>query len=219
MLAVWLADAPARMLPLFDEAARSALCKLSCNTGELAHRLGDVFVRITALPIQDAIHQLRRSHYGVLVRTDGVVTRCSGVFRQLLHVAYDCSACGAVVELQRADSARASSKPACCPQCASKGPFAIDEAKAQYRRFQKMALQERPGSVAAGRMPRCVDVVLMHGLMGCARPGEEVEVTGVYTPRFDRSLNAAAGLRQYELALVANYVRRCTEPDRGDIEL
>ena len=48
----------------------------------------------------------------------------------------------------------------------------------QYQNYQKLTLQEAPGSVPAGRLPRHKEVVLLHDLIDCARPGEEVEVTG-----------------------------------------
>ncbi len=47
-----------------------------------------------------------------------------------------------------------------------------------YRNYQKITLQESPGSVAAGRLPRHREVVLLHDLIDCARPGEEIQVTG-----------------------------------------
>ena len=47
-----------------------------------------------------------------------------------------------------------------------------------YRDYQKVTLQESPGTVPAGRLPRSKEVVLTNDLIDCARPGEEVEVTG-----------------------------------------
>lgn len=51
-----------------------------------------------------------------------------------------------------------------------------------YKNYQKLTLQETPGSVPAGRLPRHKEVILLHDLIDCARPGEEVEVTGQWTP-------------------------------------
>ena len=204
-LAIWLADAPAQMLPLFDEVGCAALLKLSRSiTAEATQQ--QVYVRITSLPIHDAIRDLRRMHFEALVKTSGLVTHCSGIFQQLLRVVYDCNACGAFVEPQSGQHAGAC-KPASCRQCKSGGPFSVNEAQSQLRRYQTLTLQERPGDVPAGRMPRCVAVVLMRNLIGCALPGGEVEVTGTYLRRFDKSLNIAA-VCDYEAALVANYVHR-----------
>ncbi len=53
-----------------------------------------------------------------------------------------------------------------------------------YRNYQKITLQESPGSVQAGRLPRHREVVLLHDLIDCARPGEEIQVTGALTFSF-----------------------------------
>ena len=47
-----------------------------------------------------------------------------------------------------------------------------------YRNYQKLTLQESPGTVPAGRLPRHKEVILLHDLIDCARPGEQIEVTG-----------------------------------------
>jgi len=43
-----------------------------------------------------------------------------------------------------------------------------------YRNYQKMTLQESPGSVPAGRLPRHREVILLWDLIDSAKPGEEV---------------------------------------------
>lgn len=43
-----------------------------------------------------------------------------------------------------------------------------------------------------GRLPRSKHVILLNDLIDCARPGEEVEVTGIYQHGYDSSLNAQA---------------------------
>lgn len=43
-----------------------------------------------------------------------------------------------------------------------------------YRNYQKLTLQERPGSVPAGRLPRHREVVLLWDLIDLAKPGEDI---------------------------------------------
>jgi len=40
-------------------------------------------------------------------------------------------------------------------------------------------LQESPGIVPTGRLPRYKEVILLNDLIDCARPGEEIEVSGI----------------------------------------
>ena len=59
-----------------------------------------------------------------------------------------------------------------------------------YRNYQKITLQESPGSVPAGRLPRHKEVVLLNDLIDQARPGEQVEITGAHR----RSISPVAGM-------------------------
>ena len=47
-----------------------------------------------------------------------------------------------------------------------------------YRNYQKLTLQESPGTVPAGRLPRNKEVILLNDLIDCARPGEQIKVVG-----------------------------------------
>jgi DNA replication licensing factor MCM2 len=54
----------------------------------------------------------------------------------------------------------------------------VNASETVYQNYQKLTLQETPGSVPAGRLPRHKEVILLADLIDCARPGEEIEVTG-----------------------------------------
>lgn len=62
----------------------------------------------------------------------------------------------------------------CCCCCC----LQVNASQTIYKNYQKLTLQETPGSVPAGRLPRHKEVILLYDLIDCARPGEEVEVTG-----------------------------------------
>lgn len=47
-------------------------------------------------------------------------------------------------------------------------------AQTVYRNYQKITLQESPGSVPPGRLPRTKEIILLGDLIDTARPGEEV---------------------------------------------
>lgn len=59
----------------------------------------------------------------------------------------------------------------------------------------------------AGRLPRQKEVILLHDLIDCARPGEEVEVTGIYCSGYDAQLNARSGFPVFSTHIEANWVR------------
>jgi DNA replication licensing factor MCM2 len=56
-------------------------------------------------------------------------------------------------------------RPKVCPSCQSKGPFILNSEHTVYRNFQRVTLQESPGTVPAGRLPRQKEVILTADLI------------------------------------------------------
>ncbi|KAG2490802.1 hypothetical protein HYH03_010724 [Edaphochlamys debaryana] len=208
-LSIWLADAPRQMLEYLDEAATEVVRKIFSD--EFIHMFEaqgeeySVHVRLAGLPIADSLRDLRNYHLNCLVRVSGVVTRRTGVFPQLRLIKYDCSKCGYVLG-PFAMQTETEIKPTHCPSCTAKGPFTVNSSETVYRDYQKLTLQESPGSVPAGRLPRHKEVILTHDLIDCARPGEEIEVTGLYVYGYDASLNVKNSFPVFSTHIEANFV-------------
>ena len=60
-----------------------------------------------------------------------------------------------------------------------------------YNNYQRITMQESPGKVPPGRLPRSKDAILLGDLCDLCKPGDEIELTGVYTNNYDGSLNTA----------------------------
>ncbi|KAJ1622196.1 MCM2/3/5 family-domain-containing protein [Pavlovales sp. CCMP2436] len=172
ILAIWLADCPSAMLPLFDEEAMRFVCHYF---NEYRRIQPEVHVRISELPIHDSIRDLRQVHLGCLVKVSGVVTRRTAVFPMLKMVKFDCPKCGAELGPYAQQASNSEVRPTDCHDCHSKGPFVLNVEQTVYRNYQKVTVQESPGTVPAGRLPRHKEVVLLGDLIDVARPGEEVE--------------------------------------------
>ena len=97
--------------------------------------------------------------------------------------------------------------------------------KTVYRNYQKMTLQESPGSVPPGRLPRHREVILLWDLIDSAKPGEEIvskvdistphatltsdqEVIGIYRNNFDASLNSKNGFPVFSTIIEANHINK-----------
>jgi DNA replication licensing factor MCM2 len=172
----------------------------------------EVFVRITDLPISDSLRDLRQIHLNALVKVCGVVTRRTGVFPQLKMVKYNCTKCGHLLGPYPLNSDQREHHIGSCPECQQAGPFTLNAEETVYRNYQKITLQETPGSVPPGRVPRHKDVVLLGDLIDLARPGEEIEVTGAYLNQFyDRALNNRNGFPVFSTVIRANYVQKREE--------
>ena len=202
VLAWMLANAPTEILKIFDQVALDTTL-LHYPDYERIH--SEIHVRITEVPLQYTLRQLRQSHLNCLVRVSGVVTRRSGVFPQLKYVKFDCTKCGTTLGPYPQDS-NVEVKISFCQNCQSKGPFTLNSEKTVYRNYQKITLQESPGTVPAGRLPRHREVILLWDLIDSCKPGEEVEITGIYRNNYDASLNNKNGFPVFATILEANYV-------------
>jgi DNA replication licensing factor MCM2 len=202
VLAWMLANAPTEILKIFDQVALDTTL-LHYPDYERIH--SEIHVRITDVPLQYTLRQLRQSHLNCLVRVSGVVTRRSGVFPQLKYVKFDCTKCGTTLGPYPQDS-NVEVKISFCQNCQSKGPFTLNSEKTVYRNYQKITLQESPGTVPAGRLPRHREVILLWDLIDSCKPGEEVEIMGIYRNNYDASLNNKNGFPVFATILEANYV-------------
>jgi len=202
ILAIWVADEPAIILELFDEEAMSVTLSMFPwykNVHNFVH------VRITKLPIIDRIRDLRQAHLKALIKVVGVVTRRTSVFPQLKHVRYNCGKCGYLTHIypQTGESVKS---PVRCTECQGQGVFIVNSEKTVYQNYQKITLQESPGTVPAGRVPRQKDVILLYDLVDTVSPGQEVVITGIYNHNYDIALNYQNGFPVFSTLIMANHV-------------
>jgi len=208
-VAIWLADAPREMIAVFDEVAKEEVLRQYPNY-EDTHRT--IHVRMTDIPLTDNIRDLRQMHTNALIQVSGVVTRRTGVFPQLTLTKYECAKCSFLLG-PFAQSDGEQIKIGSCPECQSKGPFHINREQTVYRNYQKISLQESPGTVPAGRVPRYKQVILTNDLIDSARPGEEIRVVGTYINNFDVGLNVKQGFPVFSTVIEANNVERLQNQD------
>ncbi|KAI3967320.1 hypothetical protein MKW92_034780 [Papaver armeniacum] len=218
-IAIWLADAPQSVLEVMEDVAKSVVFNLHPNYKNIHQK---IYVRITNLPVYDQIRNIRQIHLNTMIRIGGVVTRRSGVFPQLQQVKYDCSKCGSVLGPFFQNS-YSEVKVGSCPECQSKGPFTVNIEQKLPEAYTSRESRNCSGWSAS----RYKEVILLNDLIDCARPGEEIEVTGVYTNNFDLSLNTKNGFPVFATVVEANYVTKkqdlfsaykLTQEDKDEIE-
>lgn len=207
VLAGWLADAPSDMFLVLNEAATRHTLSLFQSYSVIQ---SEIHVRISDVPILDSLRDLRRSHLSSLVKVSGVVTRRSTVYPQLQLAYYLCQACKGVQGPFRVEGSGRDAKPAepeACPNC-DIPHFKLHPNLCVYRNVQRVNLQETPGSVPPGRVPRQKEVLLSDDLIDAGKPGEEVEVTGVFEHSFDASLTIKSGFPVFSTYIYANHVTK-----------
>jgi len=173
---------PSKILPVLNEALSSVVKEIFPRYFLIRPVL---VCRIIGIPSFDQIRTLRKSHLNTLVKVVGIVTKRSRVYPMLSVVKYNCQKCKGLLGPFVVDSEEV--RPNRCVECQSSGPFAVNTAETIYKDFQKLTVQEVPGKVPPGRLPRSKEVVTMHDLIDHARPGDEIELTGVYKNNFSNA--------------------------------
>lgn len=214
-ISIWLADEPADILAIFNAAATDVTLSVFPEYG-LIHP--EIFVRIANLPVLDQLRDIRHIHLNTLIKVSGVVTRRSGVFPHLRVVKLNCEKCQSVLAPTATSNARPERSIALCPECGSRGPFTVNSEQTLFGNYQKLNLQESPGKVPAGRLPRYKEVILLNDLIDMARPGDEVEVTGIYRHNVDPTINIMNGFPVFSTVIEANFVRK-VEDAHAETEL
>nr|CAB3263689.1 DNA replication licensing factor mcm2 [Phallusia mammillata] len=204
VLAFFLPEAPTEMLQIFDEAAKDVVLSMYPKYENIAK---EIHVRIAELPLIEDIRALRQLHLNQLIRTSGVVTSCTTILPQLRYVKYDCPKCGYVLG-PYFQNQNQEVKPGACPECQSYGPFEINMEQTVYQNYQRISIQESPGKIAAGRLPRSKDAVLLADLVDMCHPGDEIEITGIYSNSYDGSLNTKNGFPVFATIIMANYIEK-----------
>ncbi|CBK22994.2 uncharacterized protein [Blastocystis hominis] len=198
----FLTEHPDIVLDMLNEGAKRVVLS-EFPSYEEVHK--DIYVRFRDFAVLESLRDLRSSSLGKLIRTQGVVTRRTSVFPQMLYVAFRCSFCNQIMEGIKQLPDR-EVKPDMCVFCQRKGGLQLCTENTVFRNYQKITLQESPGSVEAGRIPRSKEVILTADLIDVARPGDEVDVVGLYTNNFDMSLNTTKGFPVFSTVIEANNV-------------
>lgn len=204
VLAYFLVEAPLEMLNIFDEAAKDYVYSLYPHYYKIAK---EIHVRISDLPLIEELRSLRQLHLNQLVRTNGVVTSSTSVLPQLSMIKYNCLKCSFILG-PFYQTLEKEVKPQTCPECQSQGPFEINMEQTIYSNYQRITIQESPGKVPAGRLPRSKDAILMGDLCDMCKPGDEIDITGIYYNNYDGSLNTQNGFPVFATVLQANHITK-----------
>ena len=204
VLAYFLVEAPLEMLAIFDEAAKDYVFSLYPHYHKIAK---EIHVRISELPLVEELRSLRQLHLNQLVRTNGVITSSTSVLPQLSMIKYNCLKCNFVLG-PFYQTLEKEVKPQTCPECQSAGPFEINMEQTIYSNYQRITIQESPGKVPAGRLPRSKDAILVGDLCDSCKPGDEIDITGIYYNNYDGSLNTQNGFPVFATVLQANFITK-----------
>lgn len=119
-----------------------------------------------------------------MVSVEGIVTRASLVRPKVIRSVHYADKTGRFYAREYRDqttSFDAIATPAIYPTEDMEGNKLVTEyGYSTYRDYQKISVQEMPETAPAGQLPRSVDVILDDDLVDLTKPGDRVQIVGVY---------------------------------------
>ncbi|KAI0666348.1 ATP dependent DNA helicase [Trametes maxima] len=128
---------------------------------------------------------LRATHLGKMISLEGIVTRCSLVRPKMLKSVHFCPDTGMFHAREYRDATTSTSNlpptSSVTPQTDDEGhPLQMEYGYCEFRDNQRISIQEMPERAPAGQLPRSTDVILDGDLVDKCKPGDRIQLVGVY---------------------------------------
>lgn len=126
---------------------------------------------------------LTAAHLGSMVCLEGIITKCSMVHPKVVKSVHYCPATAKTIERKYSDLTSLNSFPtsAAYPTKDEDGnPLETEYGLSVFKDHQTFIVQEMPERAPAGQLPRSVEVITDDDLVDSCKPGDRVQVIGVY---------------------------------------
>ncbi|KAL7069668.1 hypothetical protein ACQ4LE_010848 [Meloidogyne hapla] len=151
---------------------------------------------------------LKSSFLGNLVCCEGIVTRCSLVRPKIVKSAHFCPATKKIMEKKYTDFTSYEAIPtsnAYPKEDENKNPLETEFGKCVYKDHQIFSMQELPESAPPGSLPRNIDIIADEDLADRCKPGDRVQVIGLFRVLPNKQAGMSTG--NFRSVLIANNVQ------------
>ena len=169
---------------LLEDAIDAYKNVIKLQSGTLTNQ--KYFVRITTKdeksPLGIPIRGLRSKNIDRLVWFKGILVRISTVRPKLTIAVYECILCGAAINIDQLTSKVRWPKFCTNKRCKAKAhsDFRLISKTSQFIDWQSITIQEVPEDLPPGRIPRSVQAILTYDLVDTIKPGDRLNVMGVF---------------------------------------
>ena len=145
-----------------------------------------LFVRVATKdkksPLSIHLRMLRAKHIDELIWSKGILVRSSAIRPKLVNATFECNLCGAQFEVIQLTSKIRWPKFCTNKRCKSKtqSDFRLISKKSEFIDWQSVMIQEIPEDLPPGRIPRSVQVLLTYDLVDSVKPGDRVNIMGIF---------------------------------------
>ncbi|GBE78416.1 DNA replication licensing factor mcm3 [Sparassis crispa] len=159
---------------------------------------------------------LRAAQLGKMISLEGIVTRCSLVRPKMLKSVHYCPETHLFHAREYRDATTTTSNlpptSSVTPQQDDEGhPLETEFGHCIFRDHQRISIQEMPERAPAGQLPRSTDVILDDDLVDKCKPGDRIQLVGVY-----RSVGGGAS-GAFKTLILANNINLLSSKIGGGI--
>uniref|UniRef100_A0A7N0T8P8 DNA replication licensing factor MCM4 n=1 Tax=Kalanchoe fedtschenkoi TaxID=63787 RepID=A0A7N0T8P8_KALFE len=140
-----------------------------------------VQARVFNLRNTTSMRNLNPSDIEKMVSLKGMIIRCSSVIPEIREAMFKCMVCGHYTDPIVVDRGRVD-EPTMCnkDECRSKNSMTLVHNRCRFAGKQIVRLQETPDEIPEGGTPHTVSLLMHDKLVDAGKPGDRVEVTGIY---------------------------------------
>ncbi len=168
---------PQEIIPIMDLIVNEEIDKLIEDAKEI-YQDRRIQVRTFNLREGKKMRDLDPMDIDHLISIKGMIIRSSGIIPDLKQAHFKCTSCHSVKEVF-VDRGRIE-EPTSCPQCRTKYSMEIVHNMCLFTDKQMVKLQETPDSIPEGETPATITLYTFDELVDVARPGDKLEVTGIF---------------------------------------
>ncbi|CAH2285051.1 maternal DNA replication licensing factor mcm3-like [Pelobates cultripes] len=122
-------------------------------------------------------------YLGSLVCVEGIVTKCSMVRPKVMRSVHYCPATKKTLERKYTDLTTLEAFPSSSiypTKDEENNPLETEFGLSTYKDHQTVTIQEMPEKAPAGQLPRSVDIIADDDLVDKCKPGDRVQIVGIY---------------------------------------
>ncbi|XP_027355899.1 DNA replication licensing factor MCM4 [Abrus precatorius] len=137
--------------------------------------------RIFNLKTSISMRNLNPSDIERMVSLKGMIIRCSSIIPEIREAIFRCLVCGFCSDPVAVERGRITEPTVCLrEECQSRNSMTLVHNRCRFTDKQIVRLQETPDEIPEGGTPHTVSLLMHDKLVDAGKPGDRVEVTGIY---------------------------------------
>lgn len=175
-----LVNYPQEIVPIMDLVVHQEFSRLFGEIGdeEEEHKVNRIQVRVFNLKDVSTMRDLDPSDVDKLVAIQVMIVRVSGIMPDLKVAFFKCSVCNNTEEVM-VDRGHVE-QPTRCTRCESNHSSEMVHNRSIFSDKQIIKMQEDPENIPEGATPQTITLHAFDNLVDVAKPGDRVQVTGIY---------------------------------------